>query len=242
MITPSDIQNELIEQGQYVLLDYSESLGIARKLVEIYIEKVEKTDSDVEQLRVDDVREMVIEDSEFQKILKKKKIRDITLSEVNDDLSISIDRDLSEFGPFDADVVIDGYYSKLGRLGSEVAQLSLADKKVAVINAENIVRTGSPDDLMDTYRDRREAGSDSGPYYPKRPDNIVKLAIRGMLPHKTKRGRKALSNIRIYLKNPYDRKGKMLNHKTSLDVYSTQKGEFMTIGEIARKLGWKGLD
>lgn len=55
---------------------------------------------------------------------------------------------------------------------------------------------------METYHTRAELGSDSGPYYPKRPDRIFKRAIRGMLPYKTEDGREALSNVRVYVGNP----------------------------------------
>ena len=93
---------------------------------------------------------------------------------------------------FDADVVIDARDCILGRVASEVAQRAMAGEKIAIINAEDAVITGSDDDIMSVYRKRLDVGSDRGPYYPKRPDRIFKRAVRGMLPYKKPRERSRL--------------------------------------------------
>ncbi|ELK55742.1 MULTISPECIES: 50S ribosomal protein L13 [Haloferax] len=135
---------------------------------------------------------------------------------------------------FDADVVVDARNCIVGRVASEVAQRALAGETVAVVNAEDAVITGSEEDVMAKYRKRVEVGSDQGPYYPKRPDRIFKRAIRGMLPYKKPRGREALSNVRVYVGNPYDEDGEMLED-TSLDRLSNIK--FISLGEVSEKLG-----
>jgi len=134
----------------------------------------------------------------------------------------------------DADVVVDARDCILGRVSSEVAQRALAGETVAVVNAERAVITGNEEATMETYHKRAELGSDSGPYYPKRPDRIFKRAIRGMLPYKKPRGREALSNVRVYVGNPYDEDGEMLED-TSLDRLSNIK--FISLGEVSEKLG-----
>ena len=85
---------------------------------------------------------------------------------------------------FEADVVVDAGDCILGRVASKVAQKALDDERIAVVNAENAVITGSEDDVMGTFEKRVEVGTDRGPYYPKRPDRIFKRAIRGMIPYK----------------------------------------------------------
>ena len=137
---------------------------------------------------------------------------------------------------FDADVVIDARNCIVGRVASEVAQRALDGEKIAVINAEDAVITGSDEDVMETYRTRTEVGSDRGPYYPKRPDGIFKRAIRGMLPYKTDRGREAFENVRVYVGNPFDEDGEALDD-TTLDRLSNIK--FLTLGEISENLGAK---
>jgi large subunit ribosomal protein L13 len=135
---------------------------------------------------------------------------------------------------FDADVVVDARDCILGRVASQVAEDALDGERVAVINAEDAVITGSEEDIMSTYRKRRELGSDSGPYYPKRPDEILKRAIRGMLPYKKKRGREAFENVRVYVGNPHDRDGEILDG-TSLDRLSNIR--FVHLGEVSEELG-----
>jgi len=135
---------------------------------------------------------------------------------------------------FDVDVVVDARDCILGRVASEVAQKALDGQRVAVVNAENTVITGNPESTMETYRKRANIGSDSGPYYPKRPDKIFKRAIRGMLPYKEDHGREAFENVRVYLGNPYDEDGEVLEG-TSLDRLSNIK--FISLGEISEKLG-----
>ena len=135
---------------------------------------------------------------------------------------------------WEADLVVDARDAIMGRVASEVAQRALDGDRVAVINAEQAVITGNEEATMDTYRTRADLGSDSGPYYPKRPDRIFKRSVRGMLPYKQDRGREAFENVRIYVGNPHDRDGEVLEG-TSLDRLSNIK--FTTLGEISETLG-----
>jgi large subunit ribosomal protein L13 len=138
----------------------------------------------------------------------------------------------------DADVVVDARDCILGRVSSKVAQRVLDGETVAVVNAERAVITGNEEATMETYHTRAELGSDSGPYYPKRPDRIFKRAIRGMLPYKTEDGREAFSNVRVYVGNPYERDEdveSVVLDDTSLDRLSNIK--FTTLGDISESLG-----
>jgi large subunit ribosomal protein L13 len=135
---------------------------------------------------------------------------------------------------FEADVVVDARDCILGRVASEVAQRALAGERVAIVNAEHAVITGSEQDVMSVYRKRVEVGSDRGPYYPKRPDRIFKRAVRGMIPYKKPRGREAFERVRVYVGNPYDDEGEVLD-ETSLDRLSNIK--FISLGEVSEKLG-----
>ena len=139
---------------------------------------------------------------------------------------------------FDADVVVDARDCILGRVASEVSQLALDGERVAIVNAEDAVITGDKEDIFDTYRTRIQLGSDSGPYYPRRPDTLFKRSVRGMLPYKKPRGREAFSNVRVYLGNPYedddDREAEILEG-TSLDRLSNIR--FVHLGEVSEQLG-----
>ncbi len=135
---------------------------------------------------------------------------------------------------FDADVVVDARDCIMGRVASNVAERALDGETVAVVNAEQAVITGTKEDIFETYNTRAELGSDSGPYYPKRPDGVFKRAIRGMLPYKQQDGREAFENVRVYVGNPFDEDGEVIEG-TSLDRLSTIR--FVTVGEVSKELG-----
>jgi len=137
------------------------------------------------------------------------------------------------FAEFDADVVVDARDCILGRVASQVAERALEGERIAVVNAERAVVTGGEEDVIGTFRERREHGSDRGPMYPKRPDRIFKRSIRGMLPYKRPRGREAFESVRVYVGNPYDEAEVLEN--ASLDRLSTIK--FVPLGEISEALG-----
>ncbi len=135
---------------------------------------------------------------------------------------------------FDADLVVDAGDCILGRVSSEVAARAMDGARVAVVNAERAVITGNEESTMAVYRKRADIGSDSGPYYPKRPDGIMKRAIRGMVPYKTVRGREAFENVRVYVGAPFDEEGEVVEG-TSLDRLSNIN--FTSLGEVSEQLG-----
>ncbi len=135
---------------------------------------------------------------------------------------------------FDADLVVDAGDCIVGRVASEVATRALDGDRVAVVNAERAVITGNEESTMATYRKRAEVGSDRGPYYPKRPDGILKRTVRGMVPTEKRSGREAFERVRVYVGDPYDEESVVLEG-TSLDRLSNIK--FTSLGEISANLG-----
>ena len=134
---------------------------------------------------------------------------------------------------FDADAVIDARDCILGRVASQVAKRALEGERIAVVNAEQAVITGRKEDVVGTYEDRIGLGSDRGPYYPKRPDRIMKRSIRGMIPYKSPRGREAFERVRVYVGDPFE-DGDVLEG-TSLNRLSNTK--FVQLGDVSENLG-----
>jgi large subunit ribosomal protein L13 len=134
----------------------------------------------------------------------------------------------------DADVVVDARDCIMGRVASQVAERAMNGETIAVVNAERAVITGREGDIKEKYQKRRDLGSDKGPAYPKRPDGIFKRAIRGMLPYKEQQGRQAFENVRVYVGNPYDDEGEILEG-TSLDRLSNIK--FVQLDELSESIG-----
>jgi large subunit ribosomal protein L13 len=90
----------------------------------------------------------------------------------------------------------------LGRIATNVAKRTLMGETVQIINCEKAAISGSKSKI-DKVKKLRSMGSPfHGPFYPKAADRIVKRTIRGMLPYKQERGRKALERVKCYIGAP----------------------------------------
>ncbi len=129
-------------------------------------------------------------------------------------------------------MIIDGTNAVLGRLASATAKRLLAGEEVKIVNSEKVIITGNPTQITKHYLRFKAIGSPQhGPFYPRRPDMLVKRTVRGMLP-KTKKGRNALKKLRIEISNPDNDKGEQVATKRI-------KTGYITIGTLARQLGWQ---
>ncbi len=130
-------------------------------------------------------------------------------------------------------IVIDGKNAILGRLASRIAKQLLSGESISIVNAEKIIITGSPQSIKEKYLARRSRGSaHHGPFFPVRPDLIVRRTVRGMLPYKTNRGRGAFKRLRVYVGVP---EGVDEVQKMEASI----KSNYITVGEIANALGWR---
>jgi large subunit ribosomal protein L13 len=136
--------------------------------------------------------------------------------------------------------VIDGDGLLVGRLSSVVAKRALEGEEIAVINAEKSVISGSRARIFAIYKQKRERGSrEGGPFFPRRPDHILKRTIRGMIPYKRQRGIEAMKRIKIYVGVPYQLEGMTAEqlpnaHKTRLNTPAC-----VTLGTVSNFLGAK---
>lgn len=136
--------------------------------------------------------------------------------------------------------VIDGDGLLVGRLSSVVAKRALNGEEIAVINAEKTVISGSRARVLAHYKHKRERGSrEGGPFFPRRPDHILKRTIRGMIPYKRQRGIEAMKRIRIYVGVPYELEGMEAEklgdaHKTRLNSPAC-----VSLGAVSSFLGAK---
>ncbi len=130
---------------------------------------------------------------------------------------------------------IDGKNAVLGRMASQVAKALLKGEEVKIVNAEKVIVTGQKDSIATVYAKKRSLGSaQHGPFFPTRPDMIVRRTIRSMLPYKTSRGREAFKKLRVYISVPDELKNETFQ---SLAV-KVVKTEYMTVGKIAKSIGW----
>ncbi|MFQ5986651.1 MAG: 50S ribosomal protein L13 [Thermoplasmata archaeon] len=135
-------------------------------------------------------------------------------------------------------VIYDASGQILGRLSSLTAKRLLEGETVTIVNAEEAVITGSRQSILREYQQKRRVGSQrKGPYFPKRPDRILKRTVRGMLPYQRPRGRAAFKRLRVYAGappeiggEPEEAPGASIQGKTTT---------YITLRELSKLLGAK---
>ncbi|MCD6372478.1 MAG: 50S ribosomal protein L13 [Thermococcus sp.] len=131
----------------------------------------------------------------------------------------------------------------LGRLASKVAKMLLEGVEVDIVNAEKAIITGNREDIFAKYKQRTELRTRTnprkGPFYPKRSDEIVRRTVRGMLPWKTDRGRKAFKRLKVYVGIPKEFEGKELETISEAHMSRLATPKYVSVGEVAKFLGGK---
>ncbi|MBD3228258.1 MAG: 50S ribosomal protein L13 [Candidatus Lokiarchaeota archaeon] len=102
--------------------------------------------------------------------------------------------------------IIDANNLILGRMASTVAKRLLLGEKITIINAEKAVISGKFHQIINSYKDRMNIRTFTnplkGPFHARKPDRIVRRTIRGMLPWKKPRGKKAYHKLKVYIGCP----------------------------------------
>lgn len=136
--------------------------------------------------------------------------------------------------------VIDATNLRLGRLASIVAKGALDGEDFVILNCESAVISGSRVHIYESYDQKRKRGStEFGPYFPRRPDHIMKRTIRGMVPYKRQRGAEAMKRIQLFVGVPEEFEGVevVTFDEAHIDNMSTPK--YVTLGSVSDKLGAK---
>lgn len=138
-------------------------------------------------------------------------------------------------------MIIDGKDLVLGRLASFAAKRLLEGEHVTVVNAEQVVVSGRKEATFDAYdawlEVRNLTNPRKGPFHLKRPEDLVRLAVRGMLPFDKPRGRGAYGRLRVHMGVPPKFAGKEMQTlpEASLERLGTRR--FMRIGNLSKHLG-----
>ncbi|AXV38870.1 50S ribosomal protein L13 [Methanobacterium sp. BAmetb5] len=139
-------------------------------------------------------------------------------------------------------MIIDGEGLVLGRLASSVSKKLLAGERVTVLNAEKIIISGNKEWAYAKYKQRIDRASISnprkmGPKYPRRPDDIFRRTVRGMLPHKQHKGREALKGLRVHVGIPSEFKSEEITQLKEAQPKNIPKS--VELGKISQLLGAK---
>jgi len=136
--------------------------------------------------------------------------------------------------------VIDADGLILGRMASVVAKRLLEGERIDIVNAENIVVSGRRLQIIKKRKTFLEVGGrqDKGPFHYRKPNAIVRKTIRGMLPRRKPRGRDAFGRLKVYIGVPRQLRDSEM--ESIADAHLKRlRGRYITMGEIAKNIGWK---
>jgi len=134
-------------------------------------------------------------------------------------------------------MIIDASDSIIGRLATYIAKQALLGNKIDVVNSEKAVITGTKKEVIAKYKRKRTMGeTKTGPFFPKQPDRILKRIIRGMLPYKQEKGRKAFKNIKCFKGIPKAFEGKETIKYEPADISKSNAPDYIKIGELAKNI------
>merc|ERR1739838_1129333 len=108
--------------------------------------------------------------------------------------------------------VIDAQGHLMGRLAATVAKNLLQGQKIVVVRCEGILISGNFYRNKLKYLDFLKKGTRTnpkkGPLHFRAPSKMFWRVVRGMLPHKLKRGAAAMDRLKVFegIPPPYDKK------------------------------------
>eukprot|EP00958_Prasinococcus_capsulatus_P029616 scaffold7570_cov430-Prasinococcus_capsulatus_cf.AAC.4 len=145
-------------------------------------------------------------------------------------------------------VVIDAKAHMLGRLASLVAKQLLNGQKVVVVRCEDLVLSGGfvrqKEKFCRYIRKRMNTNPRKGPFHFRAPSKIFYKAVKGMVPHKTKRGTAALERLKVFEGIPEDyQKTKRMVCPDALQVLRLLPGhKYVTLARLASEMGWNYME
>lgn len=138
-------------------------------------------------------------------------------------------------------VYVDATNQIAGRLSSKVAKLLITGKRVVVVNAEKALISGSRNSVIKEWQVKLEISSRVnpiyGPFHPRRPDNILRRMVRGMVPRKKPKGVEAMKRLRVHVGIPA---GIDSAKFTKFDDTAAARPipVYVTMSELSKTLGW----
>ena len=110
-----------------------------------------------------------------------------------------------------------------------------------VVNAERALISGSRTSVDNQWKERLELSSKVnpiyGPIHPRRPDNILRRMVRGMVPRKKPKGATAMKRLRVYVGVP-SAVGASKFTKFEDATATRPIPVYVTMADLSRSLGW----
>ena len=141
-------------------------------------------------------------------------------------------------------VVLDGKGHLKGRLASYIAKELLNGQRITVVRCESVIVSGSVYrnklKYMEFMNKTMSSNPKRGVQHQRAPSRILWRVIRGMLPHKTKRGAAALGRLKCFDGCPlsWNQKKKMVISDALKMVRLRPTSRFCEQGDISKGCGW----
>lgn len=141
-------------------------------------------------------------------------------------------------------IVVDATNCIAGRMCSHVSKLLLKGNRVSIVNAEKAMLSGNRYKTIELYKEHLEINSVTnpihGPFHPRRPDTMLTKMVRGMVPKQKTTGIEAFQRLRVYIGVPEEmKKAKMQSFEDS--KITKPEAYYITVGDVAKQIGWKGI-
>ena len=145
---------------------------------------------------------------------------------------------------FEKVVVIDCKNHLLGRLASIIAKELLQGQRVVCVRTEDINISGSHYrnklKFLDKMRKCTNTNPAHGPFHFRSPSKVFYRVIRGMIPHKTHRGKCAMERLKCFegVPAPYDKMKRMVVPDAFRVTRLKVGRRYCRLGRLSSELGW----
>lgn len=146
------------------------------------------------------------------------------------------------------EIVIDSRGHLLGRLAAIVAKQLLCGYRIVCVRCEEVhISGGLVRQKMKFERflkKRMNTKPSHGPLHYRSPARMFWRTVRGMLPHKTKRGESALRRLSCYegIPPPYDCMKRVVVPRAMRVSRLRFEAKYCNLGKLAQQVGWKHRD
>ncbi len=122
-------------------------------------------------------------------------------------------------------------------MASVIAKRLLQGERIIIVNAEKAVISGKRRSVIEGRKKFLKVGHPwKGPSHPRRPDQIVRRTVRGMLPYRQPKGSQAYRRLRVYVGVPKEFASVIVGTipEASADKL---KCPYVTIEELSKEVG-----
>jgi len=149
---------------------------------------------------------------------------------------------------FEKRIVVDCRGHLLGRLASIVAKQLLEGQHIVAVRTEGINISGkfirNKLIFLSYLRKRTATNPWHGHVHYRAPAKILWKTIRGMLPHKTDRGARALGRLKVFegIPPPYDKVKRVVIPDALRILKLHPQRRFTVLGRLSSEVGWKNKE